>query len=158
MRKGAGIVALVGALVVLASDFGGWYSRDAQQLRETTPSLTGSMVPESWYFWRTSESWESINILTPYAPLLLIVVGLLAWTAYIALRTRSGTLAAPSRLPVWTVPAAGAAITLALGLIFVAAMLIADPNDWWLDAGFYAGLLAGGISAFLLSKGRLTPA
>lgn len=81
-----------------------------------------------------------------YLPLILIVVALLGYAAYVSLR--GGAL--PSRA--WQAAAAAAAASLILGAIFVIAMLAFDPSDWWLDTGFFAGLVAGVIAAFLLRR------
>jgi hypothetical protein len=150
MRKAAGVIAAFGALIVLTTDFGGWYSREISQIGET--SVTGSGA-ETFYFFRGADQAGAINLLTmPYGLLLLVVAGLLVLTAYLAFRA--------TRIPVpaWSVPAGAAGLTLLLGLIFVAVMLIEDPNDWWLDTGFYAGLVTGAAAAFALAREKFLPA
>lgn len=150
VRKAAGVVALLGGLVVLLTDFGGWYSREVSMVTETGPSMTGS-GSEFFYSFRGSDATGAINLFAmPYGLLLLVVAALLGLTAYLALRP-------PPKppLPVWIVPAGAAALTVLFGLIFVAVMLIEDPTDWWLDTGFFAGLLAGGAAAFVLAREQL---
>ena len=155
MRKGAGIVAVVGALAALLYDFGGWYTRSASEVFDTTPSAV-SIVPDTWYFWSVSESYGAVSIASPYAPLLLILIALLGFTAYLAFRGRPRFL--PPRTPLWVFPAAAFVLTVLYAFIFMAVMVVEDPDDWWLDTGFYLAAVASLISAFLISEGRLVPA
>lgn len=152
VRRQAGAVALLGALLVLTSDFAGWYSRSTGLGTSVSPPRTSTNAQDLFFSYTASESTDAINIWGPYLPLLLIVVGLLAFTAYLTLRTPSPTVSLPMGAAVWMVPAAAAAATLAFGLIFVVVMLIEDPTDWWLDVGFFAGAIAGGGAAILLKR------
>ena len=152
MRKQAGIVALLGALLVLTSDFAGWYSRTTGLGVSSSPSRTGSAAQNLFVSYTASEASDSINIWGPYLPLLLIVVGLLALTAYLTLRTPPPAVALPMNAQVWMVPAAAAIATVALGLVFVFVMLLNEPDDWWLDFGFFAGAISGAIAAWLLRR------
>src|SRR6185503_2020477 len=153
VRKQAGAVALLGALLVLTSDFAGWYTRTSGLSTSVSPQRREATIAQNLFFsYSASESTDTINIWGPYLPLLLIVIGLLAATAYLTPRTPPPTLALPMGAPLWTVPALASAATLALGLIFVIAMLIADPEDWWLDVGFFAGAIAGAVAATMLRR------
>ena len=60
--------------------------------------------------------------------------------------------------PLWIVPAGAAVLTILLGVVFIVVMLFEDPTDWWLDTGFFAGVLAGGAAAFVLAREALRPA
>jgi hypothetical protein len=141
--------------VVAVSDFAGWYERSSGLGVSSAPRRTGGFAENLTYSYTATESTDVINIWGPYLPLLLIVIGLLGATAYLTLRGPGPTVALPLRAPLWWVPAAAALASVALGLVFVIAMLVFDPEDWWLDAGFFAGVASGGISAYLL---RRTPA
>jgi hypothetical protein len=147
-------VAVLGALLLVTSDFAGWYTRGSGLATSSSPSRTGSAAQNLFFSYTASESTDAVNIGGPYLPLLLVVIGLLAATAYLTLRTPPPTLALPLGAPLWAVPALAAAATLAFGLIFVIAMLIADPEDWWLDVGFFAGTIAGVVAAAMLRRER----
>ena len=151
------MLALLGALVVLATDFGGWYSREVSMVTETGPSMTGS-GSEFFYSFRGSDATGAINLFAmPYGLLLLVVAALLALTAYLTL-LRPATSPLPVPAPLWIVPAGAAALTILLGVVFIVVMLFEDPTDWWLDTGFFAGVLAGGAAAFVLAREALRPA
>jgi hypothetical protein len=154
VRRQAGAVALFGALLVLTSDFAGWYSRRTGLGVSSSPSRTGSAAQDLFFSYTANESSDAINIWGPYLPLLLVVAGLLALTAYLTLRTAPPSLALPLGAPLWSVPAAAAAATGVFGIIFVVAMLVADPDDWWLDVGFFAGIVSGIVAAALLRRER----
>jgi hypothetical protein len=157
VRRQAGAVALLGALLVLTSDFAGWYSRQTGLGVSSSPNRTGSAAQNLFFSYTATESSDAINIWGPYLPLLLVVVGLLGLTGYLALRTTPPSLALPMNAPRWRVPAAAAAATLVFGAIFVVTMLLADPDDWWLDVGFFAGLVGGGLAAFMLRRTEPSP-
>ena len=146
MRKAGGAVALLGALLVATSTFAGWEETTGSLGASTSPSRTSGFSLNFSYRPSTTVTTESIDAFGPYLPLILIVVALLGYVAYVSLR--GGTL--PSRA--WQVAAAAAATSLVLGAIFVIAMLAFDPSDWWLDTGFFAGLVGGAIAAFLLRR------
>ncbi|MEX2046535.1 MAG: hypothetical protein WEE03_05185 [Chloroflexota bacterium] len=146
MRKAGGAVALVGAVLVLTSSFAGWEEATGSLGTSSSPSRTGSLAQNLSFRPSTSVTTESIDAFGPYLPLILVVVALLAYAAYAALR--SGAL--PARA--WQAAAAAAAASLVLGVVFVIAMLAADPSDWWLDTGFFAGLAAGIVAAVLLRR------
>ena len=154
MRKQAGAVALFGALLVLTSDFAGWYTRSSGLGTSSSPSRTGSAAQNLFFSYTASESTDAINIWGGYLSLLLVVIGLLGLTAWLTLKAPPPSLSLPMGAPLWMVPAVAAAATLAFGLIFVVAMLMADPDDWWLDVGFFAGAISGVVAAVLLRRER----
>lgn len=146
MRKAGGAIALLGALLVATSSFAGWEEASGSLGTSSSASRTGSFAQNLSFRPSTTVTTESIDAFGPYLPLILIVVALLGYAAYVSLR--SGAL--PSRA--WQAAAAAAGATLILGAIFVIAMLAFDPSDWWLDTGFFAGLAAGVIAAWLLRR------
>jgi hypothetical protein len=146
MRKAGGAIALLGTLLVATSSFAGWEEASGSLGTSSSASRTGSLAQNLSFRPSTSVTTESIDAFGPYLPLILIVVALLGYAAYVSLR--SGAL--PSRA--WQAAAAAAGATLLLGAIFVIAMLAFDPSDWWLDTGFFAGLAAGVIAAGLLRR------
>jgi hypothetical protein len=146
VRKAGGALALVGALLVLTSSFAGWEERTGSLGLSTSPSRTRSFAQNFSFNPSTTVSTESIDAFGPYLPLILVLVALLGYAAYVSLR--GGAL--PSRA--WQAAAAAAGASLVLGAIFVIAMLALDPSDWWLDTGFFAGLIAGIVAAVLLRR------
>ena len=50
------------------------------------------------------------------------------------------------------------ALGLAGGVAFEVVLAILDPNDWWLDAGFYGLVIAGATTAILLWVAAREPA
>lgn len=146
MRKAGGAIALLGALLVATSSFAGWEEASGSLGTSSSPSRTGSLAQNLSFRPSTTVTTESIDAFGPYLPLILIVVALLGYAAYVSLR--SGALTGRA----WQAAAAAAGATLLLGGIFVIAMLAFDPSDWWLDTGFFAGLAAGVISAGLLRR------
>ncbi len=151
MRKVGGVIALVGALLVATSSFAGWEAASGSLGTSSSPSRTGSLAQNLSFRPSTTVTAESIDAFGPYLPLLLIVVALLAYAAYVSLR--GGTLPARG----WQAAAAAAVGSLVLGATFVIAMLTFDPSDWWLDTGFFAGLAAGAIAAVLLRRESTAP-
>jgi hypothetical protein len=147
MRKAGGVIALVGALIVAASSFAGWEERTGSLGTSSSPSRTGSLAQNLSFGPSTTVATESIDAFGPYLPLIVIVVGLLAYAAYLALRP-SETLSPRA----WQAGAAAAVASLAMGALIIVAMLIADPSDWWLDTGFFAGVVAGVIAAVVLRR------
>lgn len=146
MRKAGGVVALIGALLVLTSSFAGWEEASGSLGTSSGASRTGSFAQNLSFRPSTTFATESIDAFGPYLPLLLIVVALLGYAAYVSLR--GGPL--PARA--WRAAAAGAAAALILGGVFVIAMLAFDPSDWWLDTGFFAALIGGALAAYLLRR------
>src|SRR5258705_11888440 len=113
MRKAGGLIALVGALLVATSSFAGWEQAGGSVGTSSSPSRTGSLAQNLSFRPSTTVSAESIDAFGPYLPLLLIVVALLAYAAYVSLR--SGTLPARG----WQAAAAAAGASLVLAAIFV---------------------------------------
>jgi fructose-specific phosphotransferase system IIC component len=44
--------------------------------------------------------------------------------------------------------------TMFLGIVFIAVMIIDDYNDWWLDVGFYGGLIGGFLAALIFYQAK----
>jgi hypothetical protein len=146
MRKAGGAVALVGALLVLTSSFAGWEERTGSLGTSSSPSRTGSIAQNLSFGPSTTAATGSIDAFGPYLPLVLMVVGLLAYAAYLAFRSEALSPRA------WQAGAAAAVAALAMGALVIVVMLVTDPSDWWLDTGFFAGVAAGVIAAVLLRR------
>lgn len=149
MRKVGGVIALVGALLVATSSFAGWEERTGSLGTSSSPSRTGSVAQNLSFGPSTTATTESIDAFGPYLPLTLVVVALLAYAAYLSLR--SGALPPLA----WRAAAGAAGTSLVLGAFFVIAMLVFDPADWWFDTGFFAGIAAGVVAGVILWRERL---
>ncbi len=134
---GSLITSFCGFVILLTTDFAGWEEEIAY-------------VPSTIY--RT----YSINIFSGY----FIIIGTLAsglayatFISYIFLRV-GDTAPNPNNLRLAFYGAtAVAAASLIAGILFLIVLSIKDPVDWWLDTGFYAGLIGGGSTALLLRLG-----
>jgi MFS family permease len=88
-----------------------------------------------------------------YFVIIAALSGLLLFTAWATLRSLMAVYDPGPRRRLktasWT--AIGAALgSLAGGLIFIVAMGRVEPIQWWLDWGFYGGLIGGALAAALL--------
>ena len=134
---GSLITSFVGFVLLLSTDFAGW--------EEEIEYVPGTI-------YRT----YSISIFSGY----FIIIGTLAsglvyatFISYMFLRV-GDTAPNPNNLRLAFYGAtAVAAASLIAGILFLIVLSIKDPVDWWLDTGFYAGLIGGGSTALLLRLG-----
>ena len=134
---GSLITSVVGAALLLATDFAGWSS---------STSGGGITVEASGY----------IGLLTVYFPLIAVLSGTLLYCGYVsftALRhpeqspdPRYIDLAYKGSVAVFSTVLVGA-------LVFATIMLTNEPDDWWLDSGFYGGMIGSLLTAVLLRLG-----
>ncbi|MCH8871124.1 MAG: hypothetical protein IIC85_15540, partial [Chloroflexi bacterium] len=134
---GSLITSVVGAALLLATDFAGWSS---------STSGGGITVEASGY----------IGLLTVYFPLIAVLSGTLLYCGYVsfmALRhpeqgpdPRYIDLAYKGSVAVFATVLVGA-------LVFATIMLTDEPDDWWLDSGFYGGTIGALLTAVLLRVG-----
>jgi hypothetical protein len=126
------ITSLVGAFLLILEDFAGWYNY-------------GYYV-QSW-------GWIGLNSGTPLAVVLIAVVAfLLFYCSYVSLRglLRKGQVDKLTVRFALIASLTAFAIVFVGAIVFVAAMLIDEPSDWWFGAGFYGGLLGSGLTGLLL--------
>ena len=131
------ITSAVGAILLLATDFGGWYF----QL-----SYGGAQV----------DRYGSVGLMSVYFPIVLVFAGLLLYGAYVSYLSLRPVGAPPPRSIVRRAyfGSVGAFVAmLVLALAFTVIMVAQDLDDWWLDTGFYGGAIGSGLSALLLRLG-----
>lgn len=122
------IVNLIAGILILVTDFGGFY-----------------------YETGTLRIWEFVNLLNPIAaPFIIIVAICFFYSVYFSLMK---LLNREENLPkngfkIGYNLSVVALIIVILGTIAVVIIGI-DAYDWWFDAGFYGGLI-GGILNFLI--------
>jgi hypothetical protein len=134
---GALITSAVGALMFLIFDFGGWYYR---------VEYAGAQL----------DRYGAVGLLTPYFPLILVLAASLFYAAYVSYTGLRPGAASPNRGQVYCAFWATLAVFCVLvagAVIFAGLMVVQDLEDWWLDAGFYAGAIGSALSAVLLRLG-----
>ena len=139
---GSLITSVVGSIMLLADDFGGWYYQI---------SYGGTQV----------DRYGSVGLWSVYFPVILVLAGVLLYGTYVSyLGLRPGS-PAPSRNIVRRayLGAVGVFVVMIMAaLAFNLIMVAQDLEDWWLDAGFYGGIIGAGLSALLLRLGlKLLP-
>jgi len=132
---GALIGSGVGALLLMLTDFGGWYSYD------------------SYY---GIETWGYIGI---HSPTTLIGVFFFAlpfiYCSYVSLKGARDPNALTRRTVhgAFVVSVVGVVLILLAAVVFVIA--VSEADDWWFDAGFYGSLIGGLLTVvFLLTAKR----
>ncbi|MBD3212685.1 MAG: hypothetical protein GF311_08750 [Candidatus Lokiarchaeota archaeon] len=122
------IVNLIAGILLLATDFGGFF-----------------------YDTGTLNIWDFVNIINPIgAPIILIVAICFFYSVFFSLMKlfkKEDTLP-ENALNIGYYLSIVALILVLLGTIAVVIIGL-DATDWWFDTGFYAGII-GGILNFLL--------
>ena len=134
---GSLITSVVGSVMLLATDFAGWFfsSGDAGI---------------------TVEVWGYIGLLTTYFPLIAVLSGTLLYCAYVSFTALRNPEAEPDPVPIDRAYKGSLAVfaTVLVGaLVFAIVMLTDEPDDWWLDSGFYGGAIGALLTAILLRLG-----
>ena len=136
---GSLITSVVGAALLLATDFAGWFSSSGGG---------GFRV----------EEWGNIGLLTTYFPLIAVLSATLLYCVYVSLTALRDTEEGPNPVHVDLAYKGSIAVfgTVLVGaLVFVVIMLTEEPDDWWLDSGFYGSLLGSLLTAVLLRLGLM---
>jgi hypothetical protein len=134
---GSQIISVFGAILLLATDFAGWFY---------TSSSSGYRVDE----------WGYIGLLTPYFPLIAVLSCALLFCTYISFTALRNQEEEPDALVIGQAYRGSIAIfaTVLLGaLVFTVIMLLDEPDDWWLDSGFYRGMIGSLLTAIPLHLG-----
>jgi hypothetical protein len=132
---GALITSVLGGILLVVTDFAGW---------------DGS----NYYLGIYEEGWVGIDAGGPLA--ILIFGGLAAALFYstglsvFTLMNQDSTLDRKWFQLGILLAIAVAIISLIGGLYFVVSMLSDEPEDWWLDAGFFGGVIGGALTAVFL--------
>ena len=131
---GSLITSVVGAIMLLAGDFAGWEYQAA-------------------YGDQTLYRAGSIGLIGPYFVVVAAFAGLLFYAAYVSYQhLRFGdTPVVLKRLQLAIYAAVLASLaSFVAGILFVVVIAIKDPDDWWLDVGFYGGVIGGALAAIFL--------
>jgi hypothetical protein len=127
---------ILGAIAMLAGDFGGAYWNN----------YYAGVEGHIWIHAGTAAG----LIIVPVALLMLYLV---YWSAQAMREPRNITV---SRLDTWFKVCLGiGTLYLVLGLIWVGYSIAEEYDDWWLDVGFYGGLIGGyGAAMFFYQAKR----
>lgn len=129
------IFSLLGGILVLLTDFGGW--------SETYFDGTYTTYPD-YYVYIGSENMPFIGY-----PLLIGIGFSLLYAAYISYQAMTTDISA-DKIRTGIIGASVALGGVILGaLIFT--VLAEDATDWWLDTGFYAGLIGSIFTIIFLN-------
>ena len=129
---GSLITSVIGAILLLATDFASWYNY--------------SNGTEEW-------GWISADDSIPAAILLVILALCLLYCSYISFLGLQTTNEEPTKdkLRLGLILSGFVFLVVLIGgLIFVGVMLSDEPSEWGLEAGFYAGLLGSFLTALFL--------
>jgi hypothetical protein len=125
------IITLIGGLLLIISDFAGFYHYD---------------------YYNKIEKWGSVYLGSGFISSLLIVVTaiglfLSAWYSFQIMKNDSLTTEKILTLEanVEKILLVSMSITVAGGLIFAASEIITQTQEWWFDAGFYGALVGSGM-------------
>ncbi len=129
---GALITSMIGAVLLIVTDFGWWYTRD--------------------YYYHTEE-WGWVNLTASAWSgfiISLLIAGLL-FCAYVSFRGLRSPEAIPRKMvrTSFLVALGVTILTIIGGIVF--AVAVSDTTEWDFDAGFYGGLI-GGILTTVFTK------
>lgn len=134
---GALITSVVGAVVTLASDFGGW-EYDVLYYDSTYLDRYGALG-------LTSGLQGALLTAAIVAPL-----GYAAYASYRGVRPGASHPDRAAIRPAFYAAIAALAVAIVGAVLFAVAMAFEETEEWWLDAGFYGGVLGGGLTALFL--------
>jgi hypothetical protein len=127
---GSLITSVIGAATLLIGDFSGWYYGN---------------------YYAGYREWGWINPFNHIiaSPFLLAAIGLLAFCTYISYLGVNGNLSDHyANLGIFAaIGAIGAQIFVFLGF---AILNIMDDTEWWVDLGFWGGVIGGALTLGLL--------
>ncbi len=131
---GALIAATVGGIMLVASDFAGWYYR----------------VP---YGEVMVDRYGAVGLFSPYFVVFAAFAVFLFYAAYVSyqgLRTGGDSVPRAALERAYRGTAAVFAGCVLGAVVFVVLVVLQDTEDWWLDAGFYGGAVGSGLTALFL--------
>ncbi len=133
------IGSVVGIISVVAFDFGGWYERIA----------FGITPIQRWHYIGIFENPIQFIVFAAIA----VALGYSGYVSFTAIRSKSYPKDRLMRNGL-LLSAVSAAVLLVIAIIFAAATLPDEPEDWWLDTGFYGGFIGAGVSAAMFWLAR----
>lgn len=131
---GSFIVSLIGGIMVLVGEFGGWY------------------IYEGGY---TSNYQEWGYVHTYNGPWVIILGPVAAAMLYVAYLSYNATRTPPDIEQIdlmYKISRAALIAILAGALLFV--ILVSENDDWWFSEGFYGGAVGSLISTLLLKNAK----
>ena len=134
---GSLIASVVGAVMLLADDFGGWFFQ-----------TTYAGVPLDRY--------GSIGLVTVYSPIVAVLAAAMLYSGYVSYVVLRSDDSGPSAVSVrraYNSSVAAFGATAALAVIFAIVMSTQDVEEWWLGGGFYGAAVGSVLSGVLLKLG-----
>ena len=134
---GSLIASVVGAVMLLADDFGGWYFQ-----------ISYAGVPLDRY--------GEVGLFSVYFPVVAVLAAAMLYSGYVSYVVLRSDDSGPSATLVrraYNSSVAAFGATAALALIFAIIMSTQDVEDWWLGGGFYGAAVGSVLSAVLLKLG-----
>ncbi len=132
---GAMILLILGAIAMLVADFGGAYWNNYYA------GVEGRI-------WIHAGTLAGLIII----PIALLMLYLVYWSTQ---AMREPTKITVSKLDTWfKVCLAIGSLYLVLGLIWAGYSIAEEYDDWWLDVGFYGGLIGGYGAAFFFYQSK----
>ena len=121
---GALIFSLIGGILLLVMDFGGWYV---------------------YNYYAGFRSWNYIGLNELPGGLIIIIPALfLFYCTWISLKALQNTNIAPNKKTIrlgFFLSLVVFLLALIGGIIFI--LTLGEVSDWWFDGGFYGGLIGG---------------
>lgn len=132
---GAIILLVLGAIAMLVADFGGAYWNNYYA------GVEGRV-------WIHAGTLAGVIII----PVALLMLYMVYWSSQAMREPRNITV---SKLDTWfKVSLAIGSLYLVLGLIWAGYSIAEEYDDWWLDVGFYGGLIGGYGAAFFFYQSK----
>ena len=128
---GAIIFSLIGGILLLVMDFGGWYT---------------------YNYYAGIRTWNYIGLNELPSGLIFIIPAIFlfycTWISLQALQNTNKPLNKKSIRQGFLLSLIVFLLALIGGIIFI--LTLGDVNDWWLDGAFYGGLLGGLFTSVFL--------
>ncbi len=134
---GSLIASVVGAVMLLVDDFGGWYYQ-----------ISFASVPLDRY--------GSVGLFSVYSPIVAVLAAAMLFSGYVfylVLRSDEPELSAKLVRRAYSSSVAAFGATAVLAIVFAIVMFTQDVEDWWLGGGFYGATVGSVLSAILLKLG-----
>jgi hypothetical protein len=131
---GALLGSLVGVLLLIFTDFGGWYN---------------------YNYYAGFREWGYIGISSPISLLGVIFFALpFIYCSFVSLKGAQN----PNSLSPQTVALAYRVSIIGVALIIIAAVVfvvaVSGADDWWFDAGFYGSMIGGLLTVIMLRMAK----
>jgi len=132
---GAMIITALTGILLIVDDFAGGYWNNG--------------TTEGW-FWLSA--WNNIWGFIILIPMAIAMFYMAYWSSSAMRDTSIITISQLKKFFMLSLGIGG--FTMFLGIVFAAVMIIDDYNDWWLDVGFYGGLIGGFLAALIFYQAK----